>query len=273
MAISYIPARVAADMQVQLRRELFASFTRSSWGVQSRDREGQLQEFATNQIGQATASLLQANQLVVSLLTFLVLVISALALNVVAAGVVLVIATVLFALLRPLSKLGSRYGRDYLPGVGRLRGRRQRVDPPRRGGSGVRRGRRPARADRRANRRGGGPVLSHAAAGAPRRGRLPERHLPARRARPRRPLRFRASGRWRRSAPSSCCSCEPAGTASRPRAPTSPCASRCRRSSASRKSSDAMTKTFHPRAPSRSRRCARWPSRTSRSPTRPRGPS
>jgi len=31
MAISYIPARVAADMQAQLRSELFASFTRSSW--------------------------------------------------------------------------------------------------------------------------------------------------------------------------------------------------------------------------------------------------
>jgi ABC-type multidrug transport system fused ATPase/permease subunit len=112
MAISYIPARVAADMQAQLRTELFASFTRSSWGVQSRDREGQLQEIATNQIGQATAGLLQATQLIVSLLTFLVLVVSAFALNVLAAGVVLVIATALFGLLRPLSKLGSRHGHD-----------------------------------------------------------------------------------------------------------------------------------------------------------------
>jgi ABC-type multidrug transport system fused ATPase/permease subunit len=112
MAISYIPARVAADMQAQLRNELFASFTRASWGVQSRDREGQLQELATNQIGQATAGLLQATQLVVSVLTFLVLLISALALNIVAAGVVLVIATALFGLLRPLSKLGSRRGHD-----------------------------------------------------------------------------------------------------------------------------------------------------------------
>jgi ATP-binding cassette, subfamily B, bacterial len=42
----------------------------------------------------------------------LVLVISALVLNMLAAGVVLVIATALFALLRPLSKLGSRYGHD-----------------------------------------------------------------------------------------------------------------------------------------------------------------
>ncbi|MFL5902044.1 MAG: ABC transporter ATP-binding protein [Solirubrobacterales bacterium] len=112
MVISYVPARIATDMQAQLRSELFTSFTRSSWGVQSRDREGQLQEFATNQIGQATAGLLQVTQLVVSVLTFLVLVVSALALNVLAAGAVLVIATALFALLRPLSKLGSRHGHD-----------------------------------------------------------------------------------------------------------------------------------------------------------------
>jgi ABC-type multidrug transport system fused ATPase/permease subunit len=108
--ISFVPSRAAADMQAQLRSELFASFTRASWGMQSRDREGQLQEFATNQIGQATAGLIQATQLVVAVLTFLVLLVSALALNAVAALVVLVAATGLFALLRPLSNLGQRRG-------------------------------------------------------------------------------------------------------------------------------------------------------------------
>jgi ABC-type multidrug transport system fused ATPase/permease subunit len=124
MLISFVPSRVAADMQAQLRSELFAAFTRASWGVQSRDREGQLQEFATNQIGQATAGLLQATQLVVAVLTFLVLLVSALALNVLAALVVLVAATGLFALLRPLSSMGSRRGHalsrawvDYAGGV------------------------------------------------------------------------------------------------------------------------------------------------------------
>jgi len=124
LVISYIPARVAADMQAQLRSELFTSFTRASWGVQSRDREGQLQEFATNQIAQATAGLLQATGLIVALLTFVVLVVSAFALNVLAALVVLVAATGLFVLLRPLSRLGSRRGHelsltwvDYASGV------------------------------------------------------------------------------------------------------------------------------------------------------------
>ena len=76
--------------------------------MQSADREGHFQETVTNQIGQATAGGLQAAALVTALLTFLVLIVSALALNIVAALVVLVAATGLFALLRPLSTLGAR---------------------------------------------------------------------------------------------------------------------------------------------------------------------
>ncbi|MGH3427458.1 MAG: ABC transporter ATP-binding protein [Mycobacteriales bacterium] len=110
--VSYVPARIAADMQVQLRGELFAAFSRASWGVQSRDREGQLQEFATNQIGQAIVGVRAATGLVVALLTFLVLLVSALAFNVAAALVVVAISGGLFAMLRPLSNLGSRRGHE-----------------------------------------------------------------------------------------------------------------------------------------------------------------
>ena len=274
VASSYIPARVATDMQVQLRSELFASFTRSSWGVQSRDREGQLQEIATNQIGQATASLLQANQLVVSLLTFLVLVVSALALNMLAAGVVLVIATVLFVLLRPLSRLGSRYGRalsragvDYAGGVNES-----------------------VRLAEEIQVFGVGAAQREQIDGADRRGmRSPSFTCSCSHASPRASTRassicsscspspastHRAPGRWLRSAPSSCCSCEPAGTASRPRAPTSPCASRCRLSSVSRKLSDAMSENVpHTGTEPLEDGARRWPSRTSRSHTRSTGPS
>ncbi len=110
--VSYVPARIAADMQVQLRGELLAAYSRASWEVQSRDREGQLQEFATNQIGQSIAGVRAATSLVVALLTFLVLVASALAFNVVAAVIVVGIAAGLFAMLRPLSNVGSRRGHD-----------------------------------------------------------------------------------------------------------------------------------------------------------------
>ena len=75
---------------------LFDAFTRASWSQQSRDREGHLQELVTNQVAQAIQTAVQATTLIVAALAFLVLVASALALNVLAALVVLV-ATAPFA--------------------------------------------------------------------------------------------------------------------------------------------------------------------------------
>jgi ATP-binding cassette, subfamily B, bacterial len=123
--ISVIPSRIAANVQARMRKDLFNSFTDASWGVQSEDREGHLQEMLTSQIVMATQGALQATTLVTALLTFLVLVVSALALNVGAAVVVLVAAILLFGLLRPLNTLGGRRAHalsqaqmDYAGGVG-----------------------------------------------------------------------------------------------------------------------------------------------------------
>jgi ATP-binding cassette, subfamily B, bacterial len=109
--LSILPARIAADVQSRLRTNLFHAFTRASWDVQSRDREGHLQETMTSQVMQATSGALQATTLVTALFTFLVLMISAFTLNVVAAGVVFVTALVLFAILRPLTRMGVRRSR------------------------------------------------------------------------------------------------------------------------------------------------------------------
>jgi ABC-type multidrug transport system fused ATPase/permease subunit len=110
--ISVVPARMAAHTQERLRREVFGTFTRASWGEQARDREGHLQELMTNQVNQATQSTVQAATLMTVSLTFLVLVISAFVLNVVAALLVLVAAAALSFGLRPLSKLGNRRSRE-----------------------------------------------------------------------------------------------------------------------------------------------------------------
>jgi ABC-type multidrug transport system fused ATPase/permease subunit len=110
--LATVPAHVGADVLSRLRTDLFNAFTRASWGVQSRDREGHFQELATDQISFATGGALQAASLTVALLTFFVLVISALVLNVVAALLVLVAAAGLFAVLRPLSTLGQQIGKD-----------------------------------------------------------------------------------------------------------------------------------------------------------------
>lgn len=113
--LAILPARIAADVQAGLRQSLFDAYTRASWGEQSLDREGQLQDTMTLQVMQASGGALQMTQLITSLLVFLVLLVSAFALNVVAAAVVLVIATSVFALLRPLRAMGEARAR----GLGR----------------------------------------------------------------------------------------------------------------------------------------------------------
>lgn len=109
--LSVLPARIAADVQAGLRTKLFYAFTRASWGAQSQDREGQLQETMTSQVMQATQGALQATSLITALFTFLIMLISALALNAGAAALVLVAAVLMFALLRPLRALGVRRSR------------------------------------------------------------------------------------------------------------------------------------------------------------------
>jgi ABC-type multidrug transport system fused ATPase/permease subunit len=123
--VSVLPARISSDVQMHLRETLFDSFTRASWAEQSRDREGHLQELTTNQATEATQGAIKATELIVALATFVVMVASALVLNVVAALIVLVAAVVLFALLRPLNRLGVRFSRalsqaqlEYAGGVG-----------------------------------------------------------------------------------------------------------------------------------------------------------
>ncbi|MFI5003969.1 MAG: ABC transporter ATP-binding protein [Solirubrobacterales bacterium] len=123
--LSILPARIGADVQARLRRDLFHAFTRASWEVQSGDREGHLQETMTSQVIQATSGAVQATTLLTALITFVILLISALALNAVAAAVVLGAAVVLFGLLRPLNSLGARRARslsqaqmEYAGGIG-----------------------------------------------------------------------------------------------------------------------------------------------------------
>ena len=123
--ISLLPARISADVWARLGKDLFDAFTRASWAVQSRDREGHVQEMMTNQLWQATQGALQVANLVTALLTFTVLILSALALNVVAALIVLIVAVLLFGLLRPLNAFGHRRSHalsqaqmDYASGAG-----------------------------------------------------------------------------------------------------------------------------------------------------------
>lgn len=108
VVISFVPARISDNTQARLRSSLFAAFTCASWEQQSRDREGHLQELLTNHVNRATQAYMAVAGLLVSLLTFVVLVISAVAINVLAAVGMLVVAGGLSAVLRPLGTVGQR---------------------------------------------------------------------------------------------------------------------------------------------------------------------
>jgi ABC-type multidrug transport system fused ATPase/permease subunit len=109
--LSYLPSRIAAEVQSSMRKRLFTAFSLASWGVQSSDREGQLQETMSGQVMQATSGALQATSLITSSLTFLVLLGVAFALSPIAAAGVFIAAVGMFAVLRPLRKLAVRRSR------------------------------------------------------------------------------------------------------------------------------------------------------------------
>jgi ATP-binding cassette, subfamily B, bacterial len=111
LPLSTVPARIATDVGARQRTMVFRAFMYASWGMQSRDREGQLQEIMTNQTSQAIVGALQATSLITASLTFVILMASAVALSAVAAALVFVIAVAMFAVLRPLRSLGSRLSR------------------------------------------------------------------------------------------------------------------------------------------------------------------
>jgi ABC-type multidrug transport system fused ATPase/permease subunit len=109
---SVLPARIASDVQAGLRTKLFHAYTGASWEVQSRDREGQLQDTMTTQTMQATGGALGATALMTNALTFLTLLITAVLLNAVAAAAIVVTGVLIFMIVRPLKNIGIRRARE-----------------------------------------------------------------------------------------------------------------------------------------------------------------
>ncbi len=110
--LSVLPARIAADVQASLRTRVFHAFSFASWDIQSRDREGQLQEIMTSQTSQATGGALQATGVLTASINFVILMGFAVAISRVAAGIVFALAIGMFVILRPLRQLGGRRSRE-----------------------------------------------------------------------------------------------------------------------------------------------------------------
>jgi ABC-type multidrug transport system fused ATPase/permease subunit len=107
--LSVLPARIAASVQAAMRLNLFTAFTSASWTAQATDLEGHLQELMTSQVAAASQGAIQGTQCIIAGLSLLVLVFTALLLNVIAAVLVLGAAVTLFLLLRPLNAVGKRH--------------------------------------------------------------------------------------------------------------------------------------------------------------------
>lgn len=110
--VAWLPARMSADVATRLRRELFDSYARASWAVQSDERDGQLQELMTGQIGSATQGVINCSNAVSAGVMFIVLLASAFVLSAVVASLVLASSLVLFGALRPIDRLGRNSARE-----------------------------------------------------------------------------------------------------------------------------------------------------------------
>jgi ATP-binding cassette, subfamily B, bacterial len=106
--LSVLPSRIASEVQSTLRTKLFRAYTGASWEVQSRDREGKLQETITSQTMQATGGALGATSLISTGLNFLTLLVVAFLLNPVAAAAILLGGGLMFVFVQPLKNISRR---------------------------------------------------------------------------------------------------------------------------------------------------------------------
>lgn len=111
LGLSYLQSSIGANVQENLERRLFSAFTRSSWTVQSRDRDGEFQELITLQAWNAALSATQVAALVVAGAMFIMFIVAALVIEPLVACIVLAAALGLLAVLRPLNRIGSTSGR------------------------------------------------------------------------------------------------------------------------------------------------------------------
>lgn len=107
----WFTTRLVTEVSGRLRRETLTDYLASSWGVQSEERRGHLQDLMTSFVMNIATALISCAGAVSAALTFAVMVLTALVVDPLAALAVAVTVAVLFAGLRPLSRLARSYAR------------------------------------------------------------------------------------------------------------------------------------------------------------------
>lgn len=106
--VAYMPARILADTQATIRERLASAYQDASWPVKASEPEGKFQDLLTNQVLQATSLVQTTLTMFTTGVMLAILVASALLVGLVPGLAVMVAGAALFALLRPLARLGSR---------------------------------------------------------------------------------------------------------------------------------------------------------------------
>jgi ABC-type multidrug transport system fused ATPase/permease subunit len=112
VVVAYLPARMSADSQEKLRSEALASFLGATWDLQSKERDGHLQELLMGQINRASTAVIVLADGLTAGFNLIALMVSALVLNPSAAMAIIGAVTVLFFLLRPLTRRARAIAKD-----------------------------------------------------------------------------------------------------------------------------------------------------------------
>lgn len=112
LLVAYLPARMSARAIARLRTRLLDAFTRASWPVQAKERDGHFQAMMGGHVSNSAQAIIALGQGLSALLVFLTLVVSAFVVNVATAVVLVVLAVGLFLLLQPVSRRLRRASRE-----------------------------------------------------------------------------------------------------------------------------------------------------------------
>lgn len=104
LLVAYLPARMSAQAMARLRQRLFDGFVGSTWSVKGSEREGGFQSLMINQVNATAQTIIVMSVAISSMLMFLTLLVSAVALSPAAAAVITVASLALFVALRPMAK-------------------------------------------------------------------------------------------------------------------------------------------------------------------------
>ncbi len=110
---SVLPPRIVANTQARLRGELFEAFVHARWEVQSRERNGHLQDVMTTQVGQTAQLVLACTRGIGATLMVVGLLGSAFLLAPLAAIGMAVAGSVLFLAFRPMAQWAREYSRSH----------------------------------------------------------------------------------------------------------------------------------------------------------------